>query len=465
MGYNDWTPKQVEAYHSTRAYLYTLFGGAKGGGKSVGAAKIDQCDISNYRNGIFIVMRKNYTVLRNTAMRTYEKFFDPNLIQYKSNTKWYCVNNNQIWFWAADPSRDPNFEKTRGIECTAIKLEEASEDSVDLYELLPSLLRQPAKSLDDDSEWIGNVYMTSNPVPGRNYLKDKFIDPRTRVRDGRHNFIRSLPDENPLLPKDYISRSFDGMNETLKRMLRYGDWNVEEADFQIVPPASIREICWKDIVKGRIRAAGIDIGLGRPDLTVVWVCCEHGHFYRFAAIGEYDTMKQATLLRPICSDVHNNNGEVWIDAASVGKGAADKLLAEFGPDTIKPVTFSESPIDEETTQQMPYENLRAQLYFWAREAIMHAAGQSINGDMPDVTMEYSEQLVEEFENTFYLPKDGKLRIEPKDNVKERIGRSPDDADAFVLCNAARRSVKNRPIYVGSASRERKSRSSNITAGY
>lgn len=465
MEYNRWTPKQVEAYHSTRQYLYTLFGGAKGGGKSVGGTKIYQCDISNYRSGVFVVMRKNYTVLRNTTMRTFEKFFDPALILHKSNTKWYCVNNNQIWFWAADPSRDPNLEKTRGLEVTEIMVDEASEDSVELYEILPSLLRQPAVSIDDQEDWIGNIYMTSNPVPGRNYLKDKFIDPRTRVRDGRHNFIQSLPDDNPLLQDGYISKAFDNMNDTLRRMLRYGDWNVEEADFQIVPPAYSREICWSDIVRGRIRAAGIDIGLGRPDLTVVWACDENGHFHRFMAVGEYDTMRQATLLRPICDEVRNSNGEVWIDASSVGKGVADKLLSEFGPDTIVPVSFGQSPLEEESKQQMPYENLRAQLYFWSREDISHAAGQSCNGDVPDITMDYCEQLIEEFENTFYLPKDGKLRIEPKENVKERIGRSPDDADAWVLCNAARRAVKNRPVYLGRGTRERKSRSSIITAGY
>lgn len=466
--YNEWNRKQIEAYHSTRRFTYTLFGGAKGGGKSVGGARIFQCDISNYRNGIFVVMRKNYTVLRNTTMRTFEKFFDPDLVRNKVHTKWFCVNGNQIWFWAADQTRDPNYEKTRGLEATEIMFDEASEGSQELYEVLPSLLRQPATDLDSRHEWLGNIYMTSNPVPGSNYLKRHFIDPRTKKRDGQHNFIQSLPDENTLLPGGYMDKAFGTMNTALLRMLRYGDWDVEESEFQIIPTSDFTEVCWSDIVPSRIVAAGIDIGLGRPDLTVVYTADEVGHTRRHVIISEYDTVKQVTALRGICAEVSNNGGEVWIDAGSVGKGVADKLAHEFGDRVIVPVSFGESPREEaEVTTQMPYADKRAQLYFWAREDLAAAAALSREGHMPNVTLEYNDELDEEIENTYFIPVDGKLRIEPKDRIKERIGRSPDDADAFVLCNAARRSVKNRPISFATRRDRngRRERSTGITSGY
>lgn len=466
MNYNEWTPKQIEAYHATRKYLYTLFGGAKGGGKSVGGARIIQCDVSNYRNGIFIVMRKNYTVLRNTTVRTFEKFFDPDLIIRKANNKWYLANNNQIWFVAADRTRDPDYEKTRGYEGTAIMVDEASEGDQQLYELLPSLLRQPATDIDTLKPWTGNVYMTSNPVPGTNYLKTNFIDPRTRKNDGTHCFIRSLPDDNSLLPEGYIERAFGNMNETLKRMLRYGDWDVDESEFQIVPNSSLETIMWTNVIQGKIIAAGIDIGLGRPDQTVVYVVDENGHFSILHQFAEYDTVRQTSVLRGICDVVRANNGEVWIDAGAVGKGVADQLTAEFGNRVIRAVTFGEAAELEEDGHKRVYENRRSQLYFWAREDMMSAAAQVDAGDIPAITLDPSEQLTEELINTFYLPADGRLRIEPKDAIKARLGRSPDHADAFVLCNAARRSIKSRPFYVGRAARqERRSRKSTTTMGY
>lgn len=469
--YNDWTRKQVEAYRSTRHFLYTLFGGAKGGGKSVGGSRIFQCDISNYRSGIFIVMRKNYTVLRNTTVRTFEKFMDPDLVVHKANNKWFTINGNQIWFWAADQTRDTNYEKTRGLEATEIMFDEASEGTQELYEVLPSLLRQPAISLDTGREWTGNIYMTANPVPGTNYLKRNFIDLRTRKNDGKHNFIQSLPDHNPLLPKGYIDRAFGAMNPALLQMLRYGDWDVEQSEFQIIPSSDVNTICWTDIIQGRIVAAGIDIGLGRPDLTVVYTADDSGHMRRHSIIAEYDTVEQVNQLSEICQIVKNNDGEVWIDNGSVGKGVADNLTHLFGSEVIKAVSFGESPVPENVNvlepgqNKSPYQDRRAQMYFWAREDVM-ASSVIAQNDMPPLTIEHNDELIEEFENTYFIPVDGKLRIEPKDLIKSRIGRSPDDADSFVLCNAARRSVKNRPVYVGTGNRsDRRTKSSGITSGY
>ena len=42
--------------------------------------------------------------------------------------------------------------------------------------------------------------------------------------------------------------------------------------------------------------------------------------------------------------------------------------------------------------------------------------------------ENEEDLFEELENTYYDNDIDKVRIEPKDNIKDRLGRSPDKAD-------------------------------------
>jgi hypothetical protein len=464
--YNEWNEKQIEAFHSTRQYLYTLYGGAKGGGKSVGGVRMFQCDVTNYRNGVFVVMRKNFTVLHNTTKQSFEKELDPNVIVRKTKNVWYCVNGNQIWFWAADHSSDAEYEKSRGLEVSAIMQDEASEGTEKLYELMPSLLRQPAYSVDDGSELPGYIYLTSNPVPGTNYLKRVFIDPRTRKNDGQHNFIQSLPDDNPLLPPGYIDKAFSTMNPALVRMLRFGDWDVEQSEFQIVSTAHLNDIAWTEVERSTPVACGIDIGLGRPDASTVYLCDDQGYMWREMRIYEYDTMNQTKAFEPICDMVANAGGEVWIDAAGVGKGVADALMARFGDRVIVPVTFSESPRPEEvSTSKIPYKNLRAQLYFWMREAVQASAQTALEGERPSLTIERNDELFEEFENTFYLPRDGKLAIEPKVDINSRLGRSPDDADGAVLCNAALRSYRNRPVMPSGQRRERPSRVSRITNGY
>lgn len=421
--YTDWTSRGEQAYWSTRDHLLTLFGGAKGGSKTVTGCRIFATDISNYSGGVFVVMRRNYTVLHTTTKESFERFFPPELILEKTDDVWRCVNDNEIWWHAADRSKDPNYEKTRGLECSALFVDEVSEMDELFYEIAPSLLRRPAVSLDDGSSLPGYVYLTTNPVPGKNWVKRHFIDKATRKRDGRHNFIQSLPDENECLPEGYIDSAFATMADEMLRMLRYGDWDVEASEFVIAPSKSLDTVTVTDRVPV---AAGIDIGLGRPDPTVVYCANAAGEMWCETSFEVYDTMEQVLLLDPVCERVNAVGGDVYIDAGSVGKGVCDRLTELYGA-TIVAVTFSESPEPEAGDSHKSYENRRAQLYSWARTD----AKDGLSVEMPDL-------LAEDLDNTYYLPKDGKIQLEAKANIKARLGRSPDHADAFVLCNAGRR---------------------------
>lgn len=173
------------------------------------------------------------------------------------------------------------------------------------------------------------------------------------------------------------------------------------------------------------------------------------------------------MLKPICTIIKNNDGVVWIDSGSVGKGVADRLVELF-ESTIVPVSFGERPRNDEANKAtgMVYDNLRSQLYFWSREDVSESAQLMRSGYEQTISVELNHELEQEVENTFYIPGDGKLKIEPKAHIKERIGRSPDDFDAFVLCNAARREYIARPVYVsGSSINKNNNRRVRLTSDY
>lgn len=434
------TAKQREAYRSTRESLFTLFGGAKGGGKTVGGIFIFAHDVLHHTGGTFVVMRRNYTDLHSTTKASFERFFPEELIVSKSSKRWDLVNGNEILWWAADKSRDPNYEKTRGLEATAIMLDEASQTDYELYEVLPSLLRKPAYHIETGKAFHGYIYLTTNPVPGQNYLKRTFIDPRTRkTNDGKHRFILSLPDDNDKLPEGYIERAFSTMSEPMIQMLRYGSWDVEEADFKIILPndvGALFEHAEAQPDASDIVALGIDIGLGKPDKTVIYGATRAGTFKVVDSFAEYDTMRQTERLYDICRKVHERNGKICIDSAAVGKGISDRLQQSFNL-TVHPVMFGETAQEENyQSAANKYANRRAQMYFHARELIQQSALAVSAGKVPEVRLTRDEMLFEELDNTYYMPTDGKLAIEAKDNIKQRLGRSPDHADAFVLCISA-----------------------------
>lgn len=427
--YCAWTPRGVDAYESTRGVKHTLFGGGKGGSKTVTGVRIFQTDISNYRDGVFLIMRKNYTALETTTKQSFNKFFIPDLVIEKTEQRWYCDNNNQILFHAYDRTRDKNYEKLRGLECTAVMVDEASEGDDELFEILPSLQRTSAHHIDTGEPLPHYLYYTTNPKPGKNYLKRTFIDPRTKARDGRHRFIKSLAKDNPFNPAGYEEEAFADMSEPLRRMLRDGDWDVDQSEFVIIPQVNLDAISVMEVSDRSPVSGGIDIGLGSPDKTVVYATNAGGQMFKYAEYSEYDTMRQVELLRPFCEAVKARGGSVFIDTSGVGKGVVDRLMELYSASTVTGVNFGESPVPElrkKTTKV--FQNRRAQLFWWAREDAVEKRYR--------LHLDYD--LIEELENTWYEEDSVKIKIVPKDEIKRRIGRSPDSADALVLANAARR---------------------------
>lgn len=469
--YYAWTPKGMEAYEATRLQDYILFGGAKGGSKTVTGCRIIADDVAKYKGGLYVVMRRNYTTLHMTTVKSFERFFPPELVVSKTTGEWQLVNGNTLLWWAADRTRDRDYEKTRGLEATGIFVDEASELDQDLYELLPSLLRRDAFDVNSGERHPGWIYLTSNPVPGTNYLKRHFIDPKTRVTDGTHVFIPALPDDNPLLPVGYTERAFSRMSPEMLEMLRFGNWDVEASEFVVVPPAYYLPLV-VDVVKDRTPvAAGIDIGLGRPDATVVTCANAAGEMWVEDAFEEYDTMTQVDRLASTVERVRAARGRVYIDEGSVGKGVVDRLTQKFGS-MIVGVMFGMAAEPERQpsgAMERVHDLVRDQLYFWLREDVIAAADRYVEGGNVGggVRFERNEETAEELENIYYIPRERWLKIEPKEEIKRKIGRSPDHADSLVLCNAARR--KAGPITLASGrsrdSGSKTTRRTSITDGY
>jgi hypothetical protein len=105
------------------------------------------------------------------------------------------------------------------------------------------------------------------------------------------------------------------------------------------------------------------------------------------------------------------------DSGGYGAGWIDQLRV-LGRDPIG-VQFGGSPDDPR------YRNKRTEMYFRAVEWVRRG------GCLPDVP-----ELVADLSEPTYTFQGDKLLLEPKDQLKVRLGRSPDWGDAFVLTFAA-----------------------------
>lgn len=133
--------------------------------------------------------------------------------------------------------------------------------------------------------------------------------------------------------------------------------------------------------------------------------------------------------------LHQNN--VGIDATGVGAGTVNECrrlgkivrAIHFGQ---KPMRMVEKAPDGRAVEWSPdvnlFENIRAQMYWQAREDLRLGVI-----DVPEDLELWQELTAPTFDDTSKV-----VKLEKKDDIKVKLGRSPDKADAFVLANWVRK---------------------------
>lgn len=114
-----------------------------------------------------------------------------------------------------------------------------------------------------------------------------------------------------------------------------------------------------------------------------------------------------------------------VDVIGVGAGVADQLRATAHDFLVQDINVSLPADDEET-----FTNLRSQLWFGAADWL------GTGGQIPDDLRLRGDLLAPRYK--FDLR--GRQQIESKDEIRKRLGRSPDLGDAFVNSCYARDSV-------------------------
>ena len=127
-------------------------------------------------------------------------------------------------------------------------------------------------------------------------------------------------------------------------------------------------------------------------------------------MAEYDSLEPEN--RPL---------ELYVDAIGMGYGVVDSLNAIGRIANVVPINVAESPSQKET-----YVNLRSELWFKFKNYLEDRMCKIPN----------NEYMIGELISPKYkFTAAGKIQVESKDQIKKRLGRSPDIADALVLLMA------------------------------
>lgn len=257
------------------------------------------------------------------------------------------------------------------------------------------------------------------------------IGRRQPVRATSRTFIRSTLDDNPDLARDgkYQAR-LDGMAEEYRRAYSDGDFSVgmEDDDFQVLPIAWIEAAMqrWEHAIpKGiAMTAIGLDVAQGGADQTVA--AARYGAWYAPLEILPGKDSREGFKVCAHVVRVRRDRCPVVID---IGGGYGADAIVSLKDNGIPVVPFNGvlATTGRSLDRQYGFKNKRAESYWRFREALNpEQEGGSAIALPPDPLLKADLASVR-WENT----RQGIL-LEKKEDIKERIGRSPDRGDAVVM---------------------------------
>jgi len=196
-----------------------------------------------------------------------------------------------------------------------------------------------------------------------------------------------------------------------------------DAQDGVVPNSWAQQCMYLDLTDADgERHLGVDVAAGGGDKAVAWLRAGRKAVRKWELVGEDDPLRFAEWVRDIV--LENDVTTVKVDSIGVGWGVCG-ILDGWHKDgvhdaVVVPVAVSEKADDEEH-----FLNLRAEIWWAARER-----SRKHEWDLGELTDDDVAELTAPRYHT-RNPR-ARIQVEKKDEIRKRLGKSPDSADALLL---------------------------------
>jgi len=221
--------------------------------------------------------------------------------------------------------------------------------------------------------------------------------------------------DNPWVSDDYME-AFERLDGSMRKIYVEGKMARSDDPDQVIPYKYVQQ--GKDLgPEGGTQTLGVDVARFGSDDTVL--CRMEGNAATgFDSHSGLDTSRISTVVQGAVNDHGIHWPNVGVDAVGIGAGVVDQL-----PGGV-PVKAGSSPKPyQERDSQYDFYNLRSQLWWALREAL-----KDYRLALPDPPADLVEDLCAPRYD--FRGKKKEVRVEPKEDIKSRLGRSPDYADAL-----------------------------------
>ena len=403
-----------------------FFGGAAGGGKSWVLCESRLANCYQYPGYRSFIGREELKRLMQSTYVTWQKVCQYHKIPQED---WHLNGQyNYIEFYNGSRvdlldlkflPTDPLYERLGSLEYTDGAIEEAGEIDFLAYDVLKSRI---GRQKNREYNIHPNILITGNPK--KNWTYTQFYKPwKEKCLSSNFVFIQSLFSDNPYTAEEYGKQLALITDKQTKERLMNGNWEYDDDPNALIEYDNIIDLFTNPIQENNDRYLIADIARYGSDKTTIslWngLICYKQEELKGAGIDVVSNKIKRYSLEERIPYSH-----IAVDEDGIGGGVVDTIRG------IRGFVANTRPFDNKTTHQPEnYQNLKAQCSYKLAEMV-NDHKMRINCDNQAIKTAIIEEL--EQIKSKDKDKDGKLKIIPKEEVKELIGRSPDWSDNLMM---------------------------------
>jgi hypothetical protein len=294
--------------------------------------------------------------------------------------------------------------------------------------LYPNNFQHPNPAAPGELRWYATVdgkeVECENGQPFQH--EGETITPRSR------SFIPARLSDNPHLENTGYRAVLQSLPEPLRSQLLNGDFSAtaEPDPWQVIPAEWVRQAQkrWQEMERPNrpISGVGVDVARGGRDKTTI--SKRYGYYFdEVIAYPGIVTPDGPAVAQRVQQAIGEENPPINIDVIGVGSSAYDSLKEMY--QNVTPINVGERSSHRDRSNKFAMKNKRAEIYWRLREALDPQTGDNL-------CLPPGNEVLADLCAARYKLTSAGIQIESKDEIKERIGRSPDIGEAILLAHMA-----------------------------
>lgn len=413
---SNFFPKQKEALEASKRFKFTLYGGSVGSGKSRWLrwaciywliTLYGKYDIKGIRAGLFC---EDYPSLNDRQLSKVKFEFPDWLGTYNEQKHEFTLHpdygSGVIAFRNLDDA-----SKYLSVEFAVIAIDEVNRNPKPVFDMLRSRLRWPGIA---HTKFIA----ACNPL-GEAWVKNMWVKrmfPPDEKEQYEFVYIPALPTENPHLPVEYF-KSLESLPDVQRRAYLEGQWDAfdegmdEKGYMRLITDRELQASFVNNKEHSGYKILGVDPAAGGDASAIV---LKSGNLQEI--LFNQKLTNTMDLVGVVMDKYREYKADfIVIDKSGVGQGVYDRIQELSYP--CRGVSFGEK------SEEDMFANLKAEWHWREREWLLSGGRLVFNTGW------------NEFEYVKYKNKDGKIIIQPKEELFKEGIMSPNCVDAAVLTQA------------------------------